>query len=81
LYLFARLRFLAAMHTKSAIRIEVHDNGCGIATQDQSRLFQEFPCVEKSGSPGSKISGIGLGLSIVRRIDEAQQWRSRRCPA
>ncbi|MBN1515695.1 hypothetical protein JXA32_03905 [Candidatus Sumerlaeota bacterium] len=45
-----------------ALRLEVHDNGCGIDPKRLGRIFDPF----YSGKPG----GTGLGLSITRRILE-----------
>jgi signal transduction histidine kinase len=47
------------------VRIEVADNGPGIAPEAQKQLFQEFSRLSRS------VPGTGLGLSIVRRIAEA----------
>ncbi|HEX7506224.1 MAG TPA: HAMP domain-containing sensor histidine kinase [Polyangia bacterium] len=60
----------------SFVRIEVSDSGPGIAAEDQGRLFQEFARVGKAGSRRDKATGIGLGLSIVRRIAEAHDGRA-----
>jgi signal transduction histidine kinase len=57
------------------VRVEVRDNGPGIATEAQDRLFQEFTKVGKPGSGSGEVAGIGLGLSIVRRIAEAHGGR------
>jgi len=55
------------------VRIEVIDDGPGIDVDQQGRLFREFSRPRKSASgPG----GIGLGLSIVRRITEAHGGRA-----
>ncbi len=64
-----------AVQVGSFVRIEVSDNGPGIAAEDQARLFQEFARVGKSGTR-NKATGIGLGLSIVRRIAEAHDGRA-----
>ena len=48
------------------VRIEVHDEGSGIAPEHQARLFEKFYRV-----PGSAPGGAGLGLSIVRDVVEA----------
>jgi signal transduction histidine kinase len=58
------------------VRIEVSDCGPGIAAEDQQRLFQEFTRVGKPGSLRNRATGIGLGLSIVRRIAEAHDGRA-----
>ena len=60
----------------SWVRIEVSDSGPGIAAEDQGRLFQEFARVGKPGAQRNKATGIGLGLSIVRRIAEAHDGRA-----
>jgi signal transduction histidine kinase len=57
------------------VRIEVSDNGPGIAAEDQAKLFHEFSRVGKAGHRG-KAAGLGLGLSIVRRIAEAHRGRA-----
>jgi signal transduction histidine kinase len=56
------------------VRIEVKDSGPGIAAADQARLFHEFGRLAKQGS--RRAAGIGLGLSIVRRIAEAHDGRA-----
>jgi signal transduction histidine kinase len=65
-----------AMQVGAFVRIEVSDSGPGIAAEDQARLFQEFARVAKQGARPAKASGIGLGLSIVRRIAEAHDGRA-----
>ena len=64
-----------AAHVGQAVRVEVSDDGSGIATEAQGRLFQEFTKVGKAGSGSGEAAGIGLGLSIVRRIAEAHGGR------
>ena len=46
--------------------ITLRDNGAGIAKAERRRLFQPF-----SRPGGSPTGGIGLGLSLVRRIAAA----------
>ncbi len=43
--------------------LEVWDTGVGIATADQSRIFEEFARAGNEGLP----EGMGLGLSVVER--------------
>jgi len=56
-------------------RVEVSDNGVGIAPEEQPRLFEEFVRVGRSHPDLKSIHGTGLGLSIVRRIAEAHGGR------
>jgi signal transduction histidine kinase len=47
----------------TCVRYEIEDNGLGIDPEDQSRLFEMFERFHKT-----ETSGLGLGLSIARRI-------------
>lgn len=48
----------------------VKDTGCGIAPEDQERIFQKFVQVTPKGQ---RREGVGLGLSIVRELVARQQ--------
>lgn len=50
-------------HEGNKLVFTFKDNGIGISKEDQLILFEEF----KRGSNVGKISGSGLGLSIVKR--------------
>ncbi len=50
------------------VRIEVEDTGCGIATGDIDRIFEEFTQID--GSYSRAHSGTGLGLTICRLVVE-----------
>ena len=49
---------------ENGIRVSVLDQGRGIAETDQERIFQQF---ERAVS-ANEVSGLGLGLYIVRQI-------------
>jgi len=53
-------------------RIDVADNGAGIAPKDLPRLFAEF---EQLGASEKSKVGSGLGLAISKNIAEAQGGR------
>ena len=50
------------------VRLEVVDEGPGIAADEQARVFERFWRADESRSRAS--GGSGLGLAIVRRIVE-----------
>ena len=48
------------------IRFDIEDTGCGIAPDEQQRIFQAFH--QADGSVTRTVGGNGLGLAISRRI-------------
>jgi signal transduction histidine kinase len=52
---------------EGAWRIEVRDNGIGISSDDQPRIFDDF---EQVYTRGPNSSGTGLGLALVKRFVE-----------
>jgi two-component system sensor histidine kinase MtrB len=52
--------------------ISVTDHGIGIAKQDLEQVFQPF---RRTGPSRETIPGVGLGLSVARRIVEAHGGR------
>lgn len=56
-----------------AHRIQVHDSGPGIPSEDHERIFEPFEQMEPV--PNKHTRGVGLGLSIVKEIVEALKGR------
>lgn len=52
----------------SSVLVSVVDTGVGIPTADQTRIFEEF--VQLGNTERDRNQGIGLGLSIVKRLSE-----------
>jgi two-component system, OmpR family, sensor histidine kinase NblS len=59
------IRTYVAPENPAIVRIEIADTGIGIATEDQSAIFDRFFRVENRVHT---LEGTGLGLSIVRNI-------------
>lgn len=57
---------VCARRRPNAVRIEIRDNGRGIAPEHQTQIFDEFFQIEnRSRDPNA---GLGLGLAIASRI-------------
>ncbi len=65
-----RVNLRATPEGTERFRIEVEDNGIGIAEEDIPRLFSEFQQLDDSY--GKQHQGTGLGLALTRRLVEAQ---------
>jgi signal transduction histidine kinase len=52
--------------TQKGLEIRVEDDGAGIAADQLERVFEPFTRLEESRN--RKTGGVGLGLSIVRRM-------------
>jgi PAS domain S-box-containing protein len=60
----------AEPHGDDAFLLEVEDDGVGIESDDQQRLFTPFQQLDRSVV--ARFGGTGLGLALTRRIVEAQ---------
>lgn len=54
---------------------EVRDTGVGITEEDQLKIFDEFYQVGNPG--GARAKGLGLGLSIVKRLCDLLEYPVR----
>jgi len=59
---------LRCLHMSESVRIEVADTGIGIPRDRLGAIFDDFYQVDRES--GGSGDGIGLGLSIVRRLTE-----------
>jgi signal transduction histidine kinase len=62
-----------AFRRDDAVAVQVEDHGIGIAAAEQQRIFEDFYRVDARLS--SARQGVGLGLTLVRRIVEAHGGR------
>jgi signal transduction histidine kinase/CheY-like chemotaxis protein len=58
---------LLARQVGGQVRLEVRDNGPGIAPEEQQRIFEAF---YRLAQTGSATEGTGLGLAITARLVE-----------
>jgi len=54
---------VVSVGTGFRVRLEVSDRGPGVREEDRERIFRRFESMEKG-----PITGVGLGLAIVRRV-------------
>lgn len=59
---------IAVRERNGRIAIDVTDTGCGIPVEEQGRIFDEFHRVSAPAASAGETAGLGLGLSIVRRL-------------
>ncbi|NQZ05732.1 MAG: hybrid sensor histidine kinase/response regulator [Algicola sp.] len=63
---------LSAQHDSGHTKISVKDTGIGIASADSADIFLEFHQLHNPERDQKK--GLGLGLSIVKRLCALQNW-------
>lgn len=65
------IKLLASLEKKvgniNFIKFEIIDNGCGIAIENQNKIFEKFVQIDRKEGD---YQGTGLGLSIVKRLLE-----------
>ena len=52
---------------ESGLRVEIRDNGSGVAADQQALIFEKF---RQGGDAANRPQGTGLGLPISRQIVE-----------
>lgn len=57
------------------VEISVSDEGIGIASSDQSRLFEPFFRLEKEESASTLYPGLGIGLTIAKFVLDRHNGR------
>ncbi|MCH8346447.1 MAG: GAF domain-containing protein [Chloroflexi bacterium] len=64
-----RVTAVAAPGPPPSVRLEVRDQGIGIAPADQVHLFQQFPRIRSTMA--RRRPGVGLGLALCKALVEA----------
>ena len=59
---------IRGLRAAEGARVEVQDNGPGIAPEDQAIVFEKFTQLNRKDGPGAR--GTGLGLAISHKIME-----------
>ncbi len=65
---------IEARREEDALVVGVHDRGIGIAAEEQERIFEPFHRMPAAGH-ATAVSGVGLGLTVCRRLVEAHGGR------
>lgn len=57
----------------SSLLVRIEDNGPGIPSEEQEKIFQKFYQIETHFT--GQVQGMGLGLALVKRVVEAHGGR------
>ena len=60
------IRTMDISRTRTVLRVEVQDTGCGIPDASKAQLFKAF--TQADGATTRKYGGTGLGLTISKRV-------------
>jgi PAS domain S-box-containing protein len=63
------VQWFDAGESRTAVQIVVTDEGVGLTESEQHSAFSDF--VQGDGSDTRRFGGLGLGLSLVKRVAEA----------
>jgi PAS domain S-box-containing protein len=63
---------LRALQKGASLVVEVEDNGPGIAEKEQQHMFEPY---HRSIVAGERLSGLGLGLALCKRLVELHGGR------
>lgn len=65
--------YLRITKQETKIRLEIQDEGQGLSSEDQEKLFNKFQCLSSKPTGGEHSSGVGL--FIVNKLMELQHGR------
>jgi PAS domain S-box-containing protein len=65
-----KVTFIVSTPTPGYVRVAVRDNGIGIPSGMQDKLFQPF---QRAGQETGPIEGTGIGLVITKRLAQLMQ--------
>jgi signal transduction histidine kinase len=66
-----KLKIRAFNQHNNFVRVEIEDNGIGIPSEEQNKIFQKFYQIEIYFT--GQVKGTGLGLALSKRIVEEHE--------